>query len=221
MTERRELTGDDIRFLLDDLGARLAGRDVHATIYLVGGAAMALSVNGRRVTDDIDGIFDRSGAIEEVVAEMADEYDLGANWLNSAAGAYVAGGDADATTFEAGGLAISTASPRHLLAMKMAAFRPQDYEDLEALFIALGVATPEEAVDIVWDVYGEYAETVGGGVRVDFLLRARAILERIGDARRSPSPPRSQPPHCGIDAVPAGGHSVQPAPSPPARPRHA
>lgn len=178
--ENREFSVKKIQFLLQELGQRLEAKGISGTIYLVGGAAMALSVDTRRVTDDIDAIFEPYEVMETVIASMAKQYELKPHWLNSAARPYaMARSDAQATTFETKGLSISTASPRFLLAMKMVAYRQQDLDDLSLLFKTLGISTKEEAVDMVWQVYGDYAETIGGGKRDDFLLRGQGILDLI------------------------------------------
>lgn len=54
---RRELTADDVRELLAELGRRLQAKGVAATVYVVGGAAIALELDARRVTADVDAVF--------------------------------------------------------------------------------------------------------------------------------------------------------------------
>ncbi|MDQ6840143.1 MAG: nucleotidyltransferase [Actinomycetota bacterium] len=180
--DNREFTAEDIRRLLTELGRRLHAEGIQATIYVVGGAAMALAVDRRRVTDDIDAIFDHKQTIEHEVAKMATEYGLRDRWLNDAAMSVPHRNEAG-TLLEVPGLAISTASPRHLLAMKMAAFRPQDQQDLDILFRTVGISSPEEAVRTVFDVYGlDYAANFGPNE--DYVLRARAVL-----SRQKPAPP--------------------------------
>lgn len=64
--------------------------------------------------------------------------------------------------------------------MKMAAFRPQDRDDLAALFDELDITDPADAVDITFDAYGaDYLAFAGGsGQRDEYLLRAKSIFER-------------------------------------------
>ena len=71
MTPRTALDVEDIRSLLEALGRRLAAQGVHATLYIVGGAAMALEMDVRRVTADIDTIFHPEATVEAVAAELA------------------------------------------------------------------------------------------------------------------------------------------------------
>lgn len=177
MTSDWEFTADEIRALLEELGRRLDAQSLSATIYVIGGAAIALTLDRRRVTKDIDAIFVPDEAVRDAAAQMAEERSLPADWLNAAAGAYVPGGDEAVTTFEVPGLAVSMASPKHLLAMKMAAFRAQDQGDLALLFRTLGVVDSHEAVEMVFAVYGDYAEMFGP--RADYLMRAEAVLARL------------------------------------------
>lgn len=51
-----ELDRDRLRVLLADLDARMRERGVAAGLYVVGGAAIALTVAERRVTVDVDAL---------------------------------------------------------------------------------------------------------------------------------------------------------------------
>lgn len=174
----QEFGRDTILRLLTELGRRLHEQGLSMHIYLVEGAAMALTYDNRRVTRDIDGIFDRSEIESSIIHQMAIEFGLAEDWLNAAARPYVPGDDRLAVTLDITGLSISTASPRYLLAMKMAAFRPQDHEDLRLLFGVNGISNAQQAVDVVFAVYGpDYASMFGS--REDYLLRAESILQQI------------------------------------------
>jgi hypothetical protein len=75
------------------------------------------------------------------------------------------------------GLSVTLASPQHLLAMKMAAFRPRDIPDLELLFRRLRITTPDEAADLALSLYGE--ESVVLPARNELILSAQAVLNRL------------------------------------------
>lgn len=173
---KRELAVEDVRSLLAELGRRLSARGVEATIYIVGGAAMALQFDTRRVTVDIDAIFHPEATVAEEARSMATEHDLPDDWLNNSARAFAPGDDVAAVKLAVPGLAVAIASPAHLLAMKMAAFRPTDIADLRLLFDELLVQTAEEAADIALEVYGPDTVIVPG--RDELILQARAVLER-------------------------------------------
>jgi hypothetical protein len=178
MARAHELDRDEITELLTELGRRLHEDGVEATLYVVGGAAIAIQFDRRRVTRDIDAIFHPAITVREVAEAMAAEQGLPTRWLDDSAAAFVPGAadDTDAIPFEAPGIAISIASPRHLLAMKMAAFRPTDRPDLEHLFAALEITTPEQAADITAEVYGDHHALPD---REELLLIAEATLARM------------------------------------------
>ena len=174
---RTELTADQIRDLLTELGRRLTARGVQATIHVVGGAAIALEFDTRRVTTDVDAVLAPATTVRAEAADIAAERGLPSDWLNDSVAAFVPGDDDGATPLEIDGVTVTTASPEHLLAMKMAAYRPgKDQADLELLFDRLGITTPDQAADIALRVYGPY--TVVLPDRAELILSARAILDR-------------------------------------------
>jgi hypothetical protein len=175
---RRELDVEEIRELLAELGRRLHDQGVEATIYIVGGAAIALEMDARRVTVDVDAIFHPETTVAEVAAAIAAERGLRADWLNRSARAYIPGGDDRAVLLDIPGLSVALASPEHLLAMKMAAFRPTDVPDLELLFRELEISTADQAANIALAVYGE--ESVVLPNRDELILSAQAVLNRLG-----------------------------------------
>lgn len=180
---RIELNAREVRELLGELGRRLTAKGVKATIYVVGGAAIALETDARRVTVDIDAVFHPATTVREEAVRLAAERGLPPGWLDDSVAAFVPGGDDAAVALDIEGVAVSVASPEHLLAMKMASFRPgRDQSDLDLLFDRLGVTTPARAADIALAVYGEYSVVLPG--RDELELSARAVLERRAGAVR-------------------------------------
>lgn len=178
-----EFTVEDLRGLLTELGERLAAEGVHGEIYVVGGAALALEYDERRTTADIDAVLRPETTIRTIAAAMGEERGLPPNWINSSAAAFVPGGDPGTVILDLPGVAVAVAAPEHLLAMKMASYRPgQDQADLELLFTELGIASAEEAADLALTVYGEH--TVVLPDRPELLLSAEAILDRLERRRR-------------------------------------
>lgn len=168
----------DVQALLDELAERLAAAGLSGTIKIAGGAAMLLNYPDDpevRVTRDIDALIDPSGAIERVVAGMADDLGLPARWLNAAGGGWlrVAG-----TLSVSGALAVSIASPRELIAMKLAAGRDKDASDLVVLARHEGITEPEQLVDIAYDVYGEDSVELPDG-RQSYLWFARDVMAEV------------------------------------------
>jgi hypothetical protein len=52
------LTREQIAGLLAELGQELDAQGIHVQMFVVGGAAMALAYNTRRMTADVDGVFE-------------------------------------------------------------------------------------------------------------------------------------------------------------------
>ena len=179
MTPHTKFGGSEVRALLQDLGERLFAKGVSATIYIIGGAAMALEFDTRRVTADIDAIFEPSTTVQDEAEAMAAERGLPHNWLNASALPWVPGDDEDAVKLDLPGIAVAVASPAHLMAMKMAAARPRDLTDLELLFQTLGITSAEEAADLVLGIYGEHSMVISS--RAELVLIAREVLGRIAD----------------------------------------
>jgi hypothetical protein len=74
-------------------------------------------------------------------------------------------------------LNVAVASARYLLAMKMAAGRPQDLHDLILIFRELGITKAEEAAYIAEEVHGP--ESVLLPSREELVLYAQAVLNRM------------------------------------------
>lgn len=186
-SDRFELTVDDVRELLTELGSRLQDDGVEATLYIAGGVAMAVEFDARRVTKDVDAVFHPRSTVQEAAVAIAADRGLPPDWLNDGVRAWIPGDDGERVPFDVPGLTVALASPRHLLAMKMAAFRPVDKADLAVLFDHLGIETPEEAADIAVEVYGEHAHALPS--REELVLEAESILAR----RRRGRPTEERP----------------------------
>jgi hypothetical protein len=140
---------------LQALGEELAKRDVRGQIFIVGGAAIALAYSTRRVTKDVDAVFEPKAVIYEAAAKVAEDLALPEDWLNDAAKAYMPGEDRDARPLpEVEGIEITTASPRYLLAMKLMAMRMgEDDRDVELLLGECGITSVEDALDLLHHMY--------------------------------------------------------------------
>jgi len=150
-----ELDADGMRRLLSELDERLKVRGVAASVYLVGGAAMALAYGRGGVTPDIDAVISHR-AVDEEARAMAAKHGLAENWLNSAAEGWVPPRPASARRRPtAPGLAVHIAPAEHVLAMKLGALRRKDRPDIRLLIEQLGLAdaTPEDYADLLQRVY--------------------------------------------------------------------
>jgi hypothetical protein len=156
---------------LQALGDELTRKEVRGQIFIVGGAAMALAYSTRRVTKDIDAVFEPKSSIYEAAAKVAESLGLPEDWLNDAAKGFMPGADEDPRPLpEIHGLEITTASPRYLLAMKLMALRfGEDDEDIELLLRECGLHSPEEALAVLRRMYPSREPS----------LKTRLFLEEI------------------------------------------
>lgn len=135
---------------LEALGQELTREGVRGQIFIVGGAAMALAYSTRRVTKDIDAVFEPKSAIYAAAARVAQALELPEDWLNEAVKRFLPDADDEhpRPIPDVRGIEVTTASPRYLLAMKLMAMRfGEDDEDIEILLGECGVRSPEEALD--------------------------------------------------------------------------
>lgn len=185
MNGDQTLSRDELMGLLTEVGAELHHDGLHGDLYLVGGAAIALTLDTRRLTEDVDVMF-RSARrdVRSAAAEVAARHGLQANWINAGAAAFVPDEeDPNAVTLDVPGLSISVASPEHLLAMKMIAARPgRDWDDLVLLFEHLGITEAQQALDIAQRLYGDN-DVIMADPPESYLYLARDVLRLMG--RRS------------------------------------
>ncbi len=153
MPER--FTRSRILAALQALGDELTRRGVRGQIFIVGGAAMALAYSTRRITRDIDAVFEPKAAIYDAAAKVAEDLGLPQDWLNDAAKAYMPGNDENARPVrDIRGVEITTASPRYLLAMKLMATRiGEDDEDIEVLIRECRISSTQEALELLEHMY--------------------------------------------------------------------
>jgi hypothetical protein len=153
----KRFTRTEIVEALQALGDELSREGVRGQIFIVGGAAMALAYSTRRVTRDIDAVFEPKASIYDAAARIAEEHGLPEDWLNDAAKGFMPGKDEDARPVpDIQGIEITTASPRYLLAMKLMAMRfGEDDEDIEVLIGECGLHSANEALELLERMYPE------------------------------------------------------------------
>jgi hypothetical protein len=151
----REFTRARILDSLRALGEELTAEGVRAQIFIVGGAAMALAYSTRRVTKDIDAVFEPKQTVYTAAGRVAEELGLPQDWLNDAVKGFMPGPDEAPRPVPAiQGIEVTTASPRYLLAMKLMAMRfGEDDEDIEILLRECDIHSAEEALDVLKRVY--------------------------------------------------------------------
>ncbi|MBO0692499.1 MAG: hypothetical protein J2P58_06350 [Acidimicrobiaceae bacterium] len=189
---RREFTAEEITALLDELGIRLRHRGVAASIFVVGGAAIAANrTRPDRVTDDVDALT-RDSVVFDEAKILARERGLAETWLNANAGAWMPPlppGVLDRP--EVPGLRVTYADDGFLLATKLVAQRRTDASDILLLAGRLGLAqaTPEQLEAHIRTYYTDPAalEFIVDGNDVDreIELLARDASRRLQRAARA------------------------------------
>ena len=116
---------------------------------------MALAYSTRRVTKDIDAVFEPKSSVYEAAARVAENLGLPEDWLNDAAKGFMPGKDEDPRPVpDIEGIEITTASPQYLLAMKLMAMRfGEDDEDIEILIHECGLNNAQEALELLERMY--------------------------------------------------------------------
>ncbi len=176
--DERTLSREQLVALLREVGLILQEQSLEASIYVVGGAAMAMVFDSRRVTKDVDAaIRSHHEEFHKAVTIVAERNALAPDWVNSSAGAFMPNHlDDAADEMNLPGLRIAIASPEHLIAMKLRAMRRRDLDDLETLFRSCGIETPEQAADIHDRLFGE--TDIGYSGPDEALYAARMVFDR-------------------------------------------
>lgn len=156
MSDAGLLSAEELTGLLAEVGAALDERGVRGDMFVVGGAAMALAYNTRRATRDIDAVFEPKAVIYEIAAVVGARHGLDEGWLNDGVKGLLPGDDPDARELlELPGLRVLVASPRYLLALKVAAARvDRDADDIRRLAELCDARTPQDILDLTEEVIG-------------------------------------------------------------------
>ena len=182
-----EFERSEIERLLGLLDDRLQKRGVPGSVYVVGGAAIAVTVHDARRTIDIDVLVSDRVVLEEAQM-LADSERIPRSWLNENARPWVPPRPPSATVPPTRpGLTIHWAPTEHLLAMKLVAMRPQDVPDIVALAYQVGLGTDAAAyADLLERVYeGEEVleqllDVPEGGARTEALHRGSVAARLVG-----------------------------------------
>lgn len=166
------LTRDQILDLLRELGDDLNRQDLRAELFIVGGAAMALAFNTRRITRDIDGVYEPKREVYEAATRIGARHGLPEGWLNDAVKGLLPGPDPHLReVLAAPGVRVSVPSPEYLLALKVAAARvDRDADDIRFLASVVGARTADDVLNIT--------ERIMGGRR-PLLPKAQFLIEEM------------------------------------------
>jgi len=151
------MTRAEIVAALTAVGEVLHARGIEGELYMVGGAAIALALDTRRSTRDVDAVFEPKQAVYEAAAQVASDLELPPGWLNDAVKGFLAGPDPEAApVLEVPGLRCLAASPRMLLALKVLAHRVgEDEDDVRLLASVLALERADDVLALVEQVFGD------------------------------------------------------------------
>ena len=145
------LSANDLHRALEELSEELRTQGVKGHVYIVGGAAMALSFRASRSTYDLDAqiISDRE-PILDAAKRIAIRHSWSPKWLNEEAVHLMPQlPDKDSLTlFNSENLIVTGASPEFLLCMKMRSARQSNFADIATLLSILDIHTPDQAFAI-------------------------------------------------------------------------
>ncbi|WP_221583763.1 nucleotidyl transferase AbiEii/AbiGii toxin family protein [Microbacterium sp. G2-8] len=157
---RGVLDRDEVVAGLKDLVDRLRDEGQPCTIQIVGGAAIALTVDQERPpTRDVDMIVTPPEAIRRIAADVGFDRGWPEGWLDGAVSIFLPSqfgrGTEWVTIHQDGDVLIQVASPAMLLAMKLMAVarRPRrDADDVATLLAVNEICTADEADEL----FGEF-----------------------------------------------------------------
>jgi predicted nucleotidyltransferase len=147
---RREMTNEEMRRYLAEVGDLLAAQGATGEIVLAGGAVMVMVLRTRGGSRDIDAVFVREAdAIRDAAGRVAEAHGLPATWLNDHVRIFVAQDAPTSDLFTVPGLRVRMVRLDYLFYMKAWAGDPVDQRDLREIAKALGIKDEHEADEIV------------------------------------------------------------------------
>ncbi|MHB1713225.1 MAG: DUF6036 family nucleotidyltransferase [Acidimicrobiales bacterium] len=149
------LDREGILAALRALDKELERTDTRAQLFVVGGAAIALAFNTRRITRDVDAVFEPKSVVLAAARRVAAQLGLPDDWLNDAVKGYLPGADPDAQpVLSLPNLEVAAGSGRYLLALKLLATRiGEDDDDIKMLLDYESITSVDEALDLVVSFY--------------------------------------------------------------------
>ena len=120
-----------------------------------------------------------------IVVEMATDYDLAPDWLNSNASAFIPDNATWVTLEKLDGLTIQAADTETLLAMKIAAERDKDTLDIARPLRKLNITRAADAVNLAFDKYGEHSVQLAAS-RNNYLIVVEDALEAAATFKFKP-----------------------------------
>ena len=167
-----------IEQLFRELDTELGKTGDSAEIYITGGARMMYGLSPERVTKDVDAVIrDGRDGLQSAATKLQREHQLRRGWLNdNVTGLLPASKDRqEEPIFQGRHLTVHGASPRRMLALKIASLRDKDHDDIRTLMAATGATTFENVERIVSDEY----QDEGPGAAALLKLRLATFREEL------------------------------------------
>jgi hypothetical protein len=155
------LSRDDVVAGLRTIVERLRTAGEVATIQVVGGVAISLTIDGDRPpTKDVDAMVSPPARVRAIANDVGIERGWPEGWLDEDAAIFLPNqfgrGEEWVTIYDADGIVVQVGSPRMLLAMKLLAVekRPlRDADDVAVLLSVVGIQTAADADDLLEEFY--------------------------------------------------------------------
>jgi hypothetical protein len=174
MEAPRTLSKAMIRQLLEALDIELARDDVHAEVFLVGGAVMCVALDARASTRDVDAVFKPAAAVRAAAARVAVSSGVEDTWLNDAVKGWMGTRGTFDRWFERPHLQVFIGQPEYILAMKCVAMRLgaefHDLDDVRYLLRYLNITSTEQALAVVRRYFDDAQIPVKTAIALDELL---------------------------------------------------
>jgi len=151
------LSKADILALFRALNEELERQAINGELYVVGGAVMALVLDARPATRDIDAVFRPAAAMRAAAGRVAEAHGCDPHWLNDAVKGFMSDRGSFNDYLELSHLRVMTAQPEYLLAMKCLSMRlgPEFHDEADVRFLlrVLNVESYEAALEIIARYY--------------------------------------------------------------------
>ena len=149
------LSSDQIRSMFEALNEELRNQGVIGEIGLCGGAVMCLVFNARASTKDVDAIFEPTQEIRTAAAMVAEQFSVGADWLNDAAKGFFLANTPRQDVLQYSNLRVWAPTAEYMLAMKCVSARFDSYDrsDVQFLIQHLGLRLVEAVFTVISQFY--------------------------------------------------------------------
>ena len=140
----------DYHKLFFRLNEKLSQQNLTLHLHCVGG--FVLEYHGMKATEDIDAFYDSSDKIDQIIAEIGEEYHVGTDnepWLSRTVGEVMSQSTNDETViFEGSHLIVGLSSLQSVLVDKIQVGRTKDIPDIAKLMKKLSIKQPDQLLEM-------------------------------------------------------------------------